>query len=75
MGIWLDNNFYTADKNTGIIKIPFLQQSKTDTVIVVYEDFACLKKVTLTSEKYSFDSSFIYNEESFVEGTKAKVLI
>ena len=72
-GIWIENHFYRADDN-GKILVPFSTERSVD-AILVHNEFAELKSVRLRAESFEFKCAYIYNFESFLMGSKAKVLV
>ncbi|KRX08037.1 hypothetical protein PPERSA_06215 [Pseudocohnilembus persalinus] len=75
VGIWVEKQFYSANKKGEVI-IPFLpsgQQVKQ--LILVSGDLSCLQSVTLLSEMFNFQCEYFYNQEQFLMGQKATVMI
>ena len=44
-------------------------------IILVNENFAELANLEIKKENYEFKCAYLYNEESFLRGNKAKILI
>ena len=73
-GLWIDNVWYPSIKDTGAILIPY--SVRGNVFILKYEDFCCLEKdIDIPKEYYDFDGEFIINEESFIMGNLAKILV
>lgn len=41
----------------------------------MHDGFAEISEITLSTEEYEFKGTYIYNQESFLQGSKAKVLV
>ena len=74
MGLWVKNRFHEANED-GVVMIPFSENAESVQVIIVHNDFACLKNINLISENYTFKCSYIYKDEGFLIGKKMKMLI
>ena len=60
----------------GQIMIPFSAQSEENVpIILVHGSFAELSYINLIKEEYEFRCTYLYNEESFLRGNKAKIII
>ena len=56
--------------------IPFSAQSEENVpIILVHGSFAELSYINLIKEEYEFRCTYLYNEESFLRGNKAKIII
>ena len=74
VGMWIDNVWYPSIKDTGAILIPY--SINGNTFILKYEDFCCLEKdIYIPDEEYKLEGYFIINEESFIMGNVAKILV
>ena len=71
-GLWLNNIWYPSIKDTGAILIPY--SVKGNICILKHDDFCTLEK-GIPEESYEFKGQFIINEESFIMGNVAKILV
>ena len=73
-GLWLNNIWYPSIKDTGAILIPY--SVKGNIFILKHDDFCSLEKgINIPEELYEFKGQFIINEESFIMGNVAKILV
>jgi hypothetical protein len=73
-GLWLNNICYPSIKDTGAILIPY--SVKGNIFILKHDDFCSLEKgINIPEELYEFKGQFIINEESFIMGNVAKILV
>ena len=73
-GIWINNIWYPSIKETGAILIPY--SIKGDIFILKHEDFCSLEKgIDIPDETYELKGQFIINEESFIMGNVAEILL
>ena len=73
-GLWLNNIWYPSIKDTGAILIPY--SVKGNVFILKHDDFCSLEKgINIPEELYEFKGQFIINEESFIMGNVAKILV
>ena len=55
--------------------IPFGESSQSYQLIAVAGSYAEIINVTVPQEKYSLDMKYFYNPESFIVGTKPKIIL
>jgi hypothetical protein len=74
-GIWVDNNFHSANASGQII-IPFASSDRINIdAILIHDNFASLSKISVNGENYSFKCSYLYSRESIIMGNKARILV
>lgn len=71
-GMWLEGKFFKVN-DQGRIIVPFSHNHRTQAVLV-HEDFAERADIDLKGESYTFTCTYIYTHESFLMGSKAKIL-
>ena len=73
-GVWINNVWYPSIEKTGAILIPY--SVKGDTFILKHEDFCCIEQsISIPNESYELSGLFIIDEESFLMGNVAKILV
>ena len=73
-GLWINNIWYPSIKDTGAILIPY--SVKGNIFILKHDDFCTLEKgINIPEEQYELVGQFIINEESFIMGNVAKILV
>ena len=73
-GLWINNVWYPSIGDTGAILIPY--SINGGTFILKHEDFCCLENsISIPEENYELSGLFIINEESFLMGNIAKILV
>ena len=55
--------------------MPYSNRNETIPIILVHYNFAELTKLDIMTEYYDFKCTYMYNEENFLRGNKAKVII
>ncbi|KAL4487468.1 hypothetical protein ABPG72_006988 [Tetrahymena utriculariae] len=73
-GIWMNERYFSADEN-GYIIIPYASSENTYELILVHNDFSEIESFTVLTEFYNFECTYMYNQESFLQGNKSKVII
>ena len=73
-GMWLRGRFH-ASNDEGRVILPYSDSDETVTAVLVSGGFADITKLALKRESYKFKCAFVYNQESFLEGSKAQILI
>ena len=73
-GLWINNVWYPSIEKTGAILIPYSVNG--DTFILKHEDFCCIEQsISIPNESYELSGLFIIDEESFLMGNVAKILV
>ncbi|EAS01818.2 hypothetical protein TTHERM_00565630 (macronuclear) [Tetrahymena thermophila SB210] len=73
-GILKDGRFFSADENGQII-IPYESTQRTYQLILTHNDFSEIESFDVLTEYYNFECTYMYNQESFLQGNKSKVII
>ncbi|KAL4437870.1 hypothetical protein ABPG74_001041 [Tetrahymena malaccensis] len=73
-GIWMNERYFSADEN-GHIMIPYASSQNTYQLILVHNDFSEIESFTVLTEYFNFECTYMYNQESFLQGNKSKVII
>ena len=73
-GIYVEDRFLAAGED-GSIVVSFEKAEKTYECILIHENFAMKSSYTIGIENYQLDGALIFNEESFVSGRIAKILV
>ena len=63
VGLWLNNKWYEAKAESGVIFIPYGKSEQSAKVIMQNGDFAQLGEFRRKTENYRFESSFFVDGE------------
>ena len=71
----MNNKWYAAKADSGVIFIPYGNQTQSTKVIMQSGNFAQLGDFTRKTESYQFDASFFVDGEQLIMGNNAQVII
>ena len=74
-GLWLDNQFFSADPKTGRIVIPYAKNQHSSKVILIHHSIAQLVNFTRPSAVFGFSAGFLLPSESLIMGNTADIII
>jgi len=70
--VWCNNKrIHVKDKHI----IPYTSARQSVRLVAIKDDFAELINVTVPAEEYKLNVSYVYHEENFLVGSKAKVIL
>ena len=73
-GVWLSGRFLRANAQ-GQVVIPYGQNERQETLILVHQGFADLSSLRILREVYEFRAAYLYNQEAFLRGNKARIVL
>ncbi|KAL4490234.1 hypothetical protein ABPG72_004273 [Tetrahymena utriculariae] len=73
-GIFFQKKYYPLNSDKEVI-IPFTDTQINDKAILIHNDFSSITDLQTLIEDYSFDCAYIYNTQSMLMSSKAKILI
>ena len=73
-GIYVGDKFMPVGED-GCVKVPFEKTNKTYDCILMHENFAMKASYSVNMEKFSLAGALIFNEESFISGRMAKIIV
>jgi len=74
-GLWIKGKFYEADKRGEIFIDYSSSGAGSNKTVLVHNDFAELTDIDIKGESYEFKCAYLYTEETFLMGNKARILI
>ncbi|KAL4440764.1 hypothetical protein ABPG74_013745 [Tetrahymena malaccensis] len=73
-GIFFQKKYYPLNSDKEVI-IPFTDSQINDKAILIHNDFSSITDLQTLTEDYSFKCAYIYNTQSMLMSSKAKILI
>ncbi|EAR85110.2 hypothetical protein TTHERM_00530680 (macronuclear) [Tetrahymena thermophila SB210] len=73
-GIFFQKKYYPLNSDKEVI-IPFTDSQINDKAILIHNDFSSITDLQTLTEDYSFQCAYIYNTQSMLMSSKAKILI
>lgn len=75
-GVWMNKKFYASKpKFDGAIFIPYGSTEQTQQIVMIHNNFAQMGEFQQLREKYEFSVFFHANNEQFLVGQEAQVMI
>ena len=74
-GVWIDNQYFSADINNGRIVIPYAKHPHLTKIILIHQNISQLVDFNRLSTNFRFSSAFILSLESLITGNLASIII